>query len=216
MKMYLLKLSIITCFIALALCFGVTGRKAKANQAGPPTQRTGAPQEQTCAISGCHTSFAVNSGTGTLTLTGLPASGYTEGQQINLTVTLNQSSRSLFGFSLTALDSQGRRAGTITVTDSSRTLLQTSVVNGNLRQYISHNFGGSIPNGTNQGSWTFRWTAPATSTGTVTFYFAGNAANGSGSEIGDFIYTKTATVAPGTTGPQAVATVSAASLLRAD
>lgn len=211
MKMYLLKLSIISCFMALALCFGLTGRKVKANQSGPPTQRTGAPGEQTCAISGCHTSFAVNSGTGTLSITGLPASGYTEGQQINLTVTLNQASRSLYGFSLTALDSQGRRAGTLTVTDSNRTLLQTSVVNGNLRQYISHNFGGSIPNGTNQGSWTFRWTAPATSTGTVTFYFAGNAANGNGAEAGDFIYTKTATVAPAATGPQAVATVSAAS-----
>jgi uncharacterized protein (TIGR03437 family) len=211
MKMYLLKFSIITGFIVLAFCFGFTGRKARANQAGPPTQRTGAPQEQTCAISGCHTSFAVNSGTGTLTLTGLPTSGYTEGQQINLTVTLNQTSRSLYGFSLTALDSQGRRAGTITVTDTSRTLLQTSVVNGNLRQYISHNFGGSTPNGANQGSWTFRWTAPATSTGTVTFYFAGNAANGNGAESGDFIYTKTTTVAPAATGPQAVATVSAAS-----
>lgn len=211
MKTYLLKLSIIGGFLALALCFGVAGRKVKANQSGPPAQRTGAPQEQTCAISGCHTSFSPNSGSGTLTLTGLPTNGYTEGQQIALTVTLAQASRQLYGFELTALDSQGRRAGTLAVTDSSRTLLQTSVVNGNLRQYISHNFGGSIPNGSNQGSWTFRWTAPATSTGPVTFYFAGNAANGNGSEDGDFIYTKSAVVQPAAAGPQAVATVSAAS-----
>lgn len=211
MKTYLLKFSIITCFLTLAFCFGISGRKVKANQSGPPAQRTGAPQEQTCAIAGCHTGSAVNSGAGTLTLTGLPASGYTEGQQISLTVTLAQTNRQLYGFSLTALDSQGRRAGTLAVTDSSRTLLQTSVVNGNLRQYISHNFGGSAPNAAFQSSWTFRWTAPATSTGPVTFYFAGNAANGNGSESGDLIYTRNATVQPGATGPQAVATVSAAS-----
>ncbi len=209
MKTYLLKFSIIAGFIVLALCFGVTGRKVKANQSGPPAQRTGAPGEQTCAISGCHTSFNPNSGSGTLTLTGLPANGYTEGQQIALTVTLAQTSRQAFGFMLTAIDSQGRRAGTLTVTDTNRTLLQTSVVNGNLRQYISHNFNGSIPNGTNQGSWTFRWTAPTTSTGAVTFYFAGNAANGNGAEDGDFIYTRSAAVQPG--GPQAVALISAAS-----
>ncbi|MBI3426813.1 MAG: hypothetical protein HY011_28115 [Acidobacteria bacterium] len=209
--MYLLKFSIIGGFLALALCFGVTGRKVKANQSGPPAQRTGAPGEQTCALSGCHTSFALNSGSGVLTLTGLPSGGYTEGQQISLTVTLSQPNRQLYGFEITALDSQGRRAGTLTVTDNNRTLLQTSVVNGNLRQYISHNFGGSGPNGTNQGSWNFRWTAPATSTGAVTFYFAGNAANGNGSEDGDFIYTRSAVVQPGASGPQACATISAAS-----
>lgn len=212
MKMHLLKLSIIGGFLVLALGFGLTGRKVKANAEGPPPQRTGAPSEQTCAISGCHTGSAVNSGAGTLTLTGLPANGYTEGQALTLTVTINQAGRSRFGFSLTALDSQGRRAGTLDRTEVNRTLIQNSAVGQNLRQYISHGFpAGPIPNGTNQSSWTFRWTPPAANTGTVTFFFAGNAANFNGSETGDLIYTRNATVQPAATGPQAVATVSAAS-----
>ena len=210
MKRYLLKFSIITFFLALAFCFGLTGRRARANEAGPPAQRTGAPGEQTCAISGCHTSFAVNSGSGVLTLTGLPANGYSATTDYNLTVTLNQASRQRYGFEIVVIDSQGRQAGTLTVTDNSRTLKQNSVVGSNLRQYISHNFGGVIPNGTNQGSWNFRWTSPATSTGTVTFYVAGNAANGTGDESGDFIYTRSFTLAANA-GPQAVANVSAAS-----
>src|SRR5215813_11187085 len=93
MKIYLIKLSIIGSFIAIAIICGVGGRKARANQSGPEPARTGAPGEQTCAsTAGCHTSFALNSGPGTLSLTGLPAN-YSANQEINLTVTLNQSNR---------------------------------------------------------------------------------------------------------------------------
>jgi uncharacterized protein (TIGR03437 family) len=210
MKIYLAKLTIIGSFIALAIFCGVGGRKARAYQSGPDPSRTGAPGELNCSsTAGCHTSFALNSGPGTLTLTGLPAN-YSAGQEINLTVTLNQSNRALYGFEITAIDDQGRQAGTFTITDPSRTQLFSGVVGNNLRRYISHNFNGSFPNGTNQGSWNFRWTAPATSTGRVTFYVAGNAANGSGTEIGDFIYTKSFSTQPGATVPT-VTTVSAAS-----
>src|SRR5262245_41829006 len=98
MKIYLAKLSIIGFFIALVIFGGVGGRKSRTYQSGPDPARTGAPSELHCGPSaGCHTSFAVNSGTGTLTLTGLPAN-YSPSQEINLTVTLNQSARQNFGF----------------------------------------------------------------------------------------------------------------------
>ena len=210
MRIYLAKLSITAFFTVLVIFCGVGDRKARANQSGPEPLRTGAPGEQTCAsTAGCHTSFALNSGPGTLSLTGLPAN-YTTNQEINLTVTLNQSGRPLYGFEITALDDQGRFAGTFTITDSGRTQLFSGVVGNNLRRYISHNFNGTFPNGNNQGSWNFRWTAPATSVGRVTFYVAGNAANGSGTEIGDFIYTKSFSIQPAAAVPT-VTTVSAAS-----
>ena len=205
-----LKLTLFGLFTAFAICFGWVDHTVRANQAGPPAQRTGAPSEQTCAISGCHTGSAVNSGSGTLNLTGLPTGGYTLNQDYVLTVTLAQAGRVRFGFSLTVLDDQGRRAGTLAVTDSGRTFLQTSVVGGNLRQYINHNTGGSNPNGTNQSTWSFRWTAPTTDVGRVTFYVAGNAANNNGGESGDLIYTRNFSLQPATT-PQAIAMVSAAS-----
>jgi uncharacterized protein (TIGR03437 family) len=203
------KLSIIAFFCAVFIIFGLNGSRVIANQTGPPASRTGAPSELTCATSLCHDNFPLNSGTGTLRITGLPAT-YTPNQEITVTVTLNQANRALYGFQVTALDDQNRRAGEMSVTEPPRTQRTTGVVGGNLREYISHSFIGTTPNGTNQGSWTFRWKAPAQSVGRVTFYAAGNAANGSGTTAGDFIYTTSASIQPGSAvGP--LASVSAAS-----
>ena len=53
---------------------------------GPPSH-TGAPGEANCTA--CHTSFPVNSGTGGVTITGLPAN-YRPGQVVPITVTVSQ------------------------------------------------------------------------------------------------------------------------------
>ena len=42
----------------------------------------------------------------------------------------------------------------------------------------------------------FSWTAPEPETSSVTFYVAGNAANGDGSFVGDWIYTQVRTLYP--------------------
>src|SRR5262249_26064361 len=78
---------------------------------------------------------------------------------------------------------------TIIVTDNARTQIGFDAVDGNPRQYINHTIQGTFPTGTNQGSWSFKWRAPAASVGRVTFYAAGNAANGNGGSSGDYIYT---------------------------
>jgi uncharacterized protein (TIGR03437 family) len=75
----------------------------------------------------------------------------------------------------------------LTPTDS-RTQTQTNSVNGNQRQYINHTLAGSTPAAAGRGSWSFKWKAPAQSVGRITFYFVGNAANGTGSTDGDTIY----------------------------
>jgi uncharacterized protein (TIGR03437 family) len=203
-----IKMSFIVLSCAAFIGFGFEGSRVSAYSSGPPNSRTGAPGEPTCATVACHNSFAVNSGGGTLSLTGLPAS-YSPDQEISLTVTLNQASRAMYGFQITAIDGTGRRAGDLTVTDSRRTQKSSEPVNGNQRDYISHTFDGISPNGTNQNSWTFRWKAPLQSAGPVTFYAAGNAANGSGTSEGDFIYTISASIQPATIA--SMANVSAAS-----
>jgi uncharacterized protein (TIGR03437 family) len=190
-----IKLSIIGLCCLLFVLFGFDGLRVAANSGGAPSGRTGAPGELTCATSGCHASFQLNSGPGTLSITGLPAT-YSPNQEITVTVTLNQASRQLYGFEVTALDSQNQRAGELSVTEPSRTLRITGTGSGGLREYITHSIGGTSPNGTNQNSWTFKWKAPAQSVGQVTFYVAGNAANGNGSSSGDYIYTKTASIQP--------------------
>lgn len=186
------------------------GQEAGAFSSGPPASHTGAPalgsigQESTCTE--CHTSFDLNSGPGTLTLTGLPAN-YTPNQELTLTVTLSQTSRARYGFQLTALDDQGRKAGDLIVTDATRTRLISGGGTFDGRQYLEHTQAGVTPNGTNQNSWTFRWKAPAQSVGRVTFYVAGNAANGNFNNQGDYIYNITASVQPGA----ALATVTSVS-----
>ncbi len=196
MRYNLIKRTITLFFFALFAVYMLSGSRVKANRSGPPASRTGAPGELTCNMAGCHNSFQTNSGSGTLSLTGLPAN-YTPNQEIDLTVTMNQANRVLYGFEVTAIDDQGRRAGELIVTDASRTQRITGVVSNNLREYIQHNFDGSAPNGTNQGSWNFRWKAPAQSVGRVTFYVASNAANNDGQSIGDFIYTISRSIQPG-------------------
>jgi uncharacterized protein (TIGR03437 family) len=189
MRSNLFKLAITLSFGALFVIYLFNGTRAVANQSGPDQpSRTGAPGELTCAVAQCHLGSPVNSGSGTLTLTGVP-DNYPLGQEIDLTVTLAQAGRVTYGFQLTVIDDQGRKAGDLLVIDPSRTQKRTGVVGNNLREYIQHNLNGSNPNGPNQGSWTLRWRTPAQSVGRVTFYVAGNAGNGNGQQSGDLIYT---------------------------
>lgn len=181
-----LKLSLL--FIWLIAFLGWQIRPAQAHQGGPATQLTGAPGEQTCGTAGCHVGNDPNGATGALQLSGLPAS-YRPNQEIDLTLTLTQTNRARFGFQITVIDDQGRKAGELIVTDAARTQKGIGFVGGNQREYINHTFNGTLPNGPNQGGWSLRWKAPAQSAGRVTFYAIGNAANGNGATSGDFIYT---------------------------
>ncbi|MGH9838998.1 MAG: choice-of-anchor V domain-containing protein [Blastocatellia bacterium] len=213
-----LKLSMIAVFGLLAIGYVFKGTPVHGFAAGPPIGRTGAPAlgsfpaELTCQ--GCHSSFVLNSGPGTLTVTGLPTS-YMLGQEVTVTVTINQADRMRFGFEATVLDDLGRRAGDLTVTEAERTRIVDGTGAYVGRQYVQHIAGGIMPNGTNQNSWTFRWKAPATNVGRVTVYVASNAANGNGNNSGDYIYiTNTSIQAPAASLPT-VTSVSAASYLGA-
>lgn len=209
MNSRLLKLTIIVALFASFAMWLASGEKALANQSGPPPGLTGAPGESDCLSSGCHTGNDVNSLSGSLTINGLPAT-YRPDQEFNLTVTLSQPNRARFGFQLTALDSQNRKAGELIVTDSDRTQKITTFVGSSQREYVYHTGLGTAPNGTNQGSWTMRWKAPSQGVGRVTFYVSGNAANGNGAMSGDFIYVASASMQAAAPLPN-VASVSAAS-----
>src|SRR6476620_7128352 len=164
-------------------------QKVSASASGPSASYTGAPGEANCTA--CHTSFPVNSGTGSVNITGLPAN-YKAGQQIPLTVTVSQSDGVLYGFEMTALDGRGRPAGTFQLPGGSPPPLQIvdGFVGGVLRQYIEHTIDGITPTQFGSKSWTFNWTAPAQRVGKISFYAAGNAADSNGVPSGDQIYTK--------------------------
>jgi hypothetical protein len=187
----LLKLSILSIALILFVCFGLLNRKVQAFSSGPPPGYTDAPGEGNCTA--CHTSFPLNSGKGSVTINGLPIS-YSANQEITLSVTTNQPDGFLYGFQLTAIDSTGAQAGTLVATDAANTQLKTGMVGANTRQYIEHTFDGAFPTEFDKKTWTFKWIAPGTNVGAVTFYASGNGGNGNHETTGDDIYTTSASI----------------------
>jgi len=178
-----------------------TSAVAYAKITGPDWGYTNAPGDLGNCTS-CHDTFHdPNIGPGSVRVTNLPAV-YNPGQQYTLSVTVQQSNRQRFGFQLTALDLNGSRAGTL-ASLSSDTLVNAETGAGG-RQYIEHSEIGTFPNGANSRTWQVRWTAPSTDIGTVRFWFAGNAANGDGTNQNDYIYTSSAS----TDSPTSAVTVS--------
>ncbi len=55
--------------------------------------------------------------------------------------------------------------------------------------FIQHTSAGTRNGQKASATFQFDWTPPATNVGPITFYAAGNAANGNGTSAGDFIYT---------------------------
>jgi len=157
---------------------------------GPPDGVSGAPGDNDCTA--CHSSFEVNSGDGMLTITA--PGDYAPGDTLTIEVDLAQTDQQRWGFESTVLDGSNNPVGELLVTDATNT--QKSVGGGG-REYLKHTSSGTY-NGTPDASlgWSFDWVAPASDVGPVTFYVAGNAANGNFNNQGDFIYTTSQSVDP--------------------
>lgn len=166
---------IILSFVAIATGVALMATQIQASSNGR-SNLTGGAGQSTC--SNCHGSAGAG---GSVALTGdIPAAGYTPGTTYHMTATVTYSGRSCFGIDLIALNSSNASTGTITVTDATYTKTVTSASKVNLEQ--------KMPKPT--GTFSFDWTAPAAGTGNVTFYFAGLAANGNGTDdSGDYTYT---------------------------
>jgi uncharacterized repeat protein (TIGR01451 family) len=168
---------------ALLLTDNAANPRARAYSAGPPAGYTHAPGELDC--SDCHTTPSQSAGTLTLQA----PQKYTPGQTYDITVAHSTAdlTRIRWGFELTALDAADQKAGTLASADD-----LTQVVNSQgpfpARQYVEHTSKGTFPGQQNGANWTFKWTAPAEDVGAVTFYVAGNQANGDGNSSGDNIY----------------------------
>lgn len=138
--------------------------------------RTGAPGSSgTCA--NCHSGGSF-SPTITLNITdnsGTPVTSYVGGQEYNLSFTINSTSGSpRYGMQATALNTSNVTAGTFSTPSSNARIIPSGG-----RSFFEHN-ATSISS-----TFTSKWTAPASGNGAVTFYFVGNAVNGTGGTAGD-------------------------------
>jgi uncharacterized protein (TIGR03437 family) len=168
---------------------------------GPDPAVSGAPgdEPQGCAKSQCHTGPSnPTSGSG-VELVFSDGATYTPGVTQRLTVRITSPQSAINGFQLSVRPSSdpNQQAGDLNPIDG-RTLVlcrtgTTKPCNPAAPvQYIEHSSAGS----SGGSEWAFDWTPPATDVGPVTFYFAGNAANGNGQENGDRIYLNFATATP--------------------
>lgn len=153
------------------------------NTPQPPTGYTGAfSPALTCANVGCHGNGDPNAGSGSVTVSGLPATyAPNTAYPFSLTITNPAATRTKWGFAISAKGPGGTTIGSFSTTNNNPALDTAAVNNtglfpGELQSYMAPLIAAST-------SYTYRsliWTSPATGSGTVTFYFAGNAANGDG------------------------------------
>lgn len=171
----------VTALAAMVAC--LSAGVALAFSSGPLDGLTAAPGEGNCTQ--CHSTFGLNSGSGTLSISGIPQS-YTPATSYVVTVSLSDPQASRWGFEFTIIDGSGNSVGTLTPADGNT---QTSTGGAFLRTYAKHTSAGSQLGESTGVTWDVNWTSPAEGAGDATLYVAGNAANGNFANTDDFIYT---------------------------
>lgn len=190
---------------ALALAGAATLASGSARfSSGPEPSHTGAPAigahpaEPVCTQ--CHLGNPVNASGGALEILDLPEF-YAPGVTYRLRVRLASDRTAAFvdrrwGFQLTAVNAlDGTGAGTFAVRGSQSAGDTLQVVPADpfgawpTRAYVEHLWDGVRDGSPSPAEWSFDWTAPEQGLGTVRFYAAGNAADGSYEPSGDWIYT---------------------------
>lgn len=155
---------------------------------GPPAYRTGAPgDEGTCHDAGCHNSFELNAGEAKFSVVGPDI--YNPGKFIKIEILFTESDGTFHGFEMTALDENKNRVGKFKKLGKTTRVISPKDEARGLRKedkgkYVEHTAAGN-----KKKKWRVRWKSPPDQTGAITFYVAGNEANGDGVPTGDFIYT---------------------------
>ncbi len=189
---------IFTCFVLVLWITGISISTIFAFSSGPPNGRTGSPADNflTCH-DGCHDTFGLNAGTTKFSVSA--PENYTRGETLDITISFDNSDTAKHGFELSALDADNKHVGTFSSVDS-----KTKTDDGE-GDYIKHTSAGSSQSG--NASWRVKWTAPAREVpDPITFYAAGNEANGNFTNKGDYIYTTNAQINSVTPTPTPIPT----------
>jgi len=166
--------------VCAALILSLSAGLAQAYSSAPPNARTNAPGEGNCT--GCHSSFPLNSGSGSLSVSGI-SGAYEAGQTYELAINLDDPAASRWGFEITIIGEDGLAIGTVGNLNGHTQISTTAT-----RVYVKQTSAGTQNGVTGGVTWPVRWTAPAEGSGDATIYMAGNAADGNFSTSGDRIY----------------------------
>ena len=188
--------------IAVATLAVIVPIGALGHSYGPPARFTGAPGDNLQACTQCHMGAALNSGSGSVKILLQSGASYIPNVKQRVSVQVSDPTQRRWGFQLTARlnsDLENGQAGDFTPVDNMTQVLCADsgpkpCASG--PSFIEHTSAGSR-NGTTGGvTYQFDWTPPAQDAGPVTFYVAGNAANGDGGSSGDLIYTSSVQLTP--------------------
>jgi len=196
------RITLISISIFVILIFIYSQSFTNAQQ--PPAGRTGCnigTAETTCGASTCHNNTP-NSGTGSVSITYSDSNlEYVPGDTYDMTVTTSESGKVKFGFEITVVDANGDSVGKFIIPNGVNNVSAPAGGAINHRRYLGHK------NASATNSWSFQWQAPVTDRGQLTFFAAGNCANGNGQSNGDHIYTTSLSITKKTsTGVAALAT----------
>lgn len=152
------------------------------NRTAAPAGHSGSPNDgKNCTA--CH--LGTSEAKTNIITSDIPANGYVPGSTYTITVTLNNTGTTRFGFQLSPQNNAGAMLGTWGPNTT-----ETQVI---ASKYATHKLIGT--NGTDMKTWNLQWTAPAAGTGDVTFYGAFNISNADNNTTGDKIWTSSMTVA---------------------
>ena len=168
-----------------------------AHSAGPDPRYTGAPGDSVDACHSCHLGQNPNSGQGSVKILLPNGNSYTPGVKQHIQVQVSDPQQRRWGFQMSARLKSNQttgQAGDFNPTDG---FTQVICDNSNPKpcpanavvQFIEHTSAGTRPGTSGGATFEFDWTPPATDSGNIVFYAAGNAANGDGNFTGDHIYT---------------------------
>ncbi|MFH5831484.1 choice-of-anchor V domain-containing protein [Halalkalibaculum sp. DA3122] len=150
---------------------------------------TGGFGEDTCHS--CHFDYPLNHDEGLLRVEGFPRE-YQRGRSYMIRIHVERPDLAKAGFQLSARFPDGRQAGMLSP-QSDRTQFTESAPDS--LQYLQHSPEGTAITGDISTTWQLKWIAPRQQDD-VYIHLAVNAANGDGSEFGDFILTRELTLRP--------------------
>ena len=183
----MIKKTSLSLFVLMA---GLIFMNAINKTSGGHPSSTGAPGEQTCNRSGCHSDASVTKDSPVNTFTfSNPDQTYNLNGSYGISIEINFPGISKFGFEIVAIDSATQKnVGTWWLTEP----LRMHIINGespvNERKYITHTADGTVATSTGKNKWNFRWQAPITNKGTILFYYATNATNKNDKVTGDQLF----------------------------
>lgn len=173
---------------AVLIAFAATPGRSSS---GAPASHTGAPNEKTCATSGCHDDGKLNEGDAKVSVEiGNKHKSLKGGKTYPVRIRITDPGKVRFGFQILALDTLTKSSvGKFTIVDKERTQLVSNMYELKNREYVTYTFNGTDAVKDGLGEWIVNWTAPENLSSSIVFFVGAVSANDDMSDKGDKVYT---------------------------